>query len=114
MNTDTTTNIFITHDQINNINGISGRITHTNILESIPDNCLSTRLDKIPNNYTEWRWRILKIKMENDVIKDVLEISHLRKDSNERMYFNRYGQWVRRNIGSIFDQFVIEEYYVYS
>ena len=110
MNTDTTTNIFITHDQINNINGISGRITHTNILESIPDNCLSTRLDKIPNNYTEWRWRILEFTDG----KQVLEISYYKSMFKNRIYFNKYGDWVEREISKEYDEYVIKEYYYYT
>lgn len=106
--------VFMTHTEIST-DDMAGKITYTNVYKSIPANRTPIPVSDWQNKYdTEWRWRFLKIKMENDTIKNVIEISYIKKDSNDRMYFNRYGKWVQRNIDPIFNQFVVEEYYVYS
>lgn len=107
-------NIFMTQTEIND-DDIAGKLTYTNIYKSIPQDRTTIPIPKWEITYnTEWRWRFLKIKMEKNIVKDVIEISYIKKGSNDRMYFNRYGQWVKRDIDLIFDQFVIEEYYAYS
>ena len=108
--------VFMTQTELNdNDNDIAGKITFTNVYKSIPSDRTIKPIDNWKNQYnTEWRWRFLKIKIRNDIVKDVIEISYIKKDSNDRMYFNRYGQWVKRNVDPIFDQFVTEEYYAYS
>ena len=106
--------VFMTQTEIND-NDIAGKLTYTNIYKSIPQDRVIKPIDNWRKTYTtEWRWRILKIKTKNENIKDVIEISYLKSNSNIRVYFNRYGQWVKRVIDPIFDQFVTEEYYAYS
>lgn len=110
----TQTSVFMTHTEIND-NDIAGKITYTNIYKSIPQDRTTKPIEDWRKTYdTEWRWRILKIRMKNDTVKDVIEISYIKKDSNDRMYFNRYGKWVKRDVDPIFDKFVTEEYYAYS
>jgi len=94
---------------------ISGKITYTNIMESIPENYLEQPIINWKQKYkTEWRWRILKFSTENEEKKYVVEISYMKYNSNKRIYFNRFGEWVERTIDPIFDQFVIKQYYVYN
>lgn len=105
-------NIFMTEA---NGDDIAGKITYTNIYRSIPDNRVDTPIpDWKKTHKTEWRWRFLKLFIENNTTKDVVEISYIKNDSNDRMYFNRHGQWVKRFIDPIFDQFVSKEYFAYT
>lgn len=104
-------NIFITQSEQNN-NDISGKITYTSILESMPANKLEAPLKNWNKHYkTEWRWRFLKLS-DTNMERFVVEISYT--NSNERMYFNRFGEWVNRNIDKYYDQFVEKEYYAYT
>jgi len=98
----------------NDSNDISGKITYTDILESIPENKLEERLDGWEKLYeTEWRWRFLEIPNQGTT-RNVIEISYLRKKSNKRIYFNKYGEWVKRDVDPIFDQYIKKVYYVYT
>ena len=36
----------------------------------------------------------------------------MKPDSNKRIYFNRYGEWVERNVDPIYDQFVTKMPYI--
>ena len=96
-------------------NDIAGKITFTNIMNSIPEN----KVDKPVKNWqdkfgTEWRWRFLKIKTIDNKEKDVVEISYQKKNSPKRIYFNRYGSWIETMVDQLYDQFVVKEYFVYS
>jgi hypothetical protein len=102
-------NIFVPH-YVNLEDDISGKITYTSIIESIPNTNVSEPLDNWRDKYNiEWRWRFIEV---NDRL--VGEISYLTSDSNERMYFNRYGKWVHRKISSVYDKYVKEKYYYYT
>lgn len=107
--------IFITQTEIND-SDVSGKLTYTNIQKSIPQtNRYTEPLTDWKNTYnTEWRWRFLSINLDNGSSKDVVEISYVKKDSNKRIYYNRYCQEVVRTVDPIYDQFVTEEYYVYT
>ena len=101
--------IFITQEEIKGSN-LSGRITITNIMETIPKESIEKRLDDWEKSFnTEWRWRFLKFPNG----KIIVEISFVKKDVLKRIYFNKKGVWVERNIDPIFDQFVIKEFYYY-
>ena len=116
-NTNKSTNssqIFMTQSESNN-NDIAGRITFTNIMNSIPENKVDKPIRNWQQKYTtEWRWRFLKLKTSDDKEKDVIEISYLKKDSGKRIYFNRFGDWIETNVDAAYDQFVEKEYFVYS
>ena len=104
-------NIFISQNESIN-NDISGKLTYTSILESIPENKLEKPLENWNNKYkTEWRWRFLRIKYQN-IERYVVEISYT--SNNKRLYFNRFGEWVERDVDQLYDQFVEKIYYVYS
>lgn len=101
-------NIFMSTNEIQN--DISGKVTYTNLMEIIPSNKLQSPLTNWKNKYkTEWRWRFLKF-----INKEIIEISYIKYNSDTRIYFNRYGEWVHRNIDSIYDQYVDKEYYYYT
>lgn len=107
--------IFISQDESNGDNDLSGRITYTNILETIPENKLENPLPDWKNKYkTEWRWRFLSLKNDKNKSRLVVEISYVKNNSVKRIYFNRYGDWVERNIDKIFDQFVDKQYFFYT
>ncbi len=104
-------NIFISQNESTN-NDISGKLTYTSIFESIPENKLETPIKNWNNKYkTEWRWRFLRIIYQN-IERYVVEISYT--NNNKRLYFNRFGEWVEREVNSFYDQFVEKTYYVYS
>lgn len=112
-----TKNIFISQTEADD-NDISGKITYTEILNSMPHNKVETQMDNWRKIYsTEWRWRFLRftiIDNDKEIDKYVVEISYMKYDSNKRVYFNRYGQWVVRDIDKAYDNFVEKEYYVYT
>ena len=100
--------IFISHTD--DSNDISGKITYTNILNIIPDGSMKQQLNNWEKKFkTEWRWRFLKF--DN---RSVVEISFIKNDNIKRVYFNRYGKWVEREIDPLFDKFVDEVYYYYT
>ena len=106
-------NIFLpqSSDKINNNDGLSGKITYTSVIESIPENRLENPIINWENKNEieiEWRWRFLK-----DKDRHVVEISK-RNKGEERLFFNKHGQWVSQNIGKSCDKFVTKEYYVYT
>lgn len=102
----TAKDIFVRQEESNDI---SGKITVTNILEMMPGDTLKKPIPNWENEYkTEWRWRFLDLTPE----KQVLELSYIT--NGQRLYFNRYGQWVERNIDPIYDKYVKDEYYFYT
>ena len=100
--------IFISQNEIDD--DISGKLTYTNILETIPNNKQEKTMAEWQKNYkTEWRWRFLKFDGRH-----VAEISFVDRKSDKRLYFNKFGQWVERNVASVYDQYVDKIYYVYT
>lgn len=111
INTNTSNSIFISQKEINKINDISGKITYTNVLETIPDDSYEERLNDWRKKYKmEWRWRFLEFPNG----RLTAEISALAFDEDQRLYFNRHGQWVKRVVDPIYDSYVKKEYYYYS
>lgn len=105
-------NIFLSQtDQSTDNNDIAGKITYTNIIEEIPKNKLTKQIKNWEKQYkTEWRWRFLK-----DKERRVVEISYINRDTKQRMYFNKYGNWTKDVlIPQECDVLVYEEYYVYT
>jgi hypothetical protein len=100
-------NIFVRSD-IGNDN-ISGKVTYTNIRESIPEDHYSESITGWPNKYgCEWRWRFLKFSG-----RYVIEISYKKVNEN-RKYFDAHGQWIEAYVDPEFDHFVTEQYFVYT
>jgi hypothetical protein len=104
--------IFMSKDDIQDNDNISGKITYTNIMESIPENHYDKPLKFWNKKYsTEWKWRFLRIK-NNKVERYVVEISYTK--NGKQFYFNKFGEWVESKVDSVYDQFVEKEYYVYT
>lgn len=105
------TNIFITQDEIDKqCNCISGKITKTNVLDSIPDDSYKLPLDNWKQEKKiEWRWRFFDFQTGALTV----EISYLPYNSNKRIYWNKYGKWVPENVPLIIDKYVVKEFYHY-
>lgn len=104
-------NIFISHNDVTSDNNISGKITYTNIIETIPPQKTTTKNENWKNEgKTEWRWRFLEFGKK----KFVVEISFMKHDSDKRKFFNKYGEWVERDLDPVYDQYVVEEYFYYT
>lgn len=100
--------IFITQDSISN--NISGRITYTNIIETIPKNHYREPQENLlKTSAMEYRWRFLILPTD----KFIVEISKYNIKLDQRLYFNKNGKWIERVVDPIYDQFVVEEYYAY-
>ena len=103
-----TNSIFISHSE--GSQDISGKVTMTNIFNLIPENSIKTPISDWKKKYqNEWLWRFLELNPNRKVV----EISFMNKDS-KRMYFNRYGIWVEREIDPLYDKYVIDQYYYYT
>lgn len=90
-------------------NDISGKLTYTMILESIPETKTKEKLDNWKKKYkTEWRWRFLTFNN-----KKVVEISY-SDHRDKRYYCDKTGNWVLYNVSDIYDPYVTEIYYVYT
>lgn len=100
--------IFIKQDS-NDPENITKKLTKTSILNTIPPSAVNKPMDNWEEKYnTEWRWRFLKYNNS-----EAVEISYLNK-GKDRMYYNKLGKWVKRNIPKCFDKIVEKEYYYYA
>ena len=102
--------IFLKRSEIESDKITSIPLTKTDVIESIPKNFVKNAKKVLEEVSTEWRWRIFKFPNKKN---EVVEIS-FKKPDEKRMYINRTGEWVHREINQEFDKFVIDEYYVYS
>jgi hypothetical protein len=83
-------------------------LTEQGIINSIPSGSCDypdpiLRITKI-----EWRWRFFNING-----RKMVEISKKKKDE-PRIYVDQKGMWIRSDIGSDWDQFVVREQYYYA
>ncbi len=104
--------IFITQNEVKKKNDVTGKLTYTDIYNTIPYTKTTTPLDEDDwrkNKQAEWRWRFMKIGP-----KRVVEISYIKYNSQVREYQSKYGTWVHREIPKEYDKYVIESYYYYS
>jgi len=112
-----TDSIFISHNR-NSQDDIAGKITYTNILETIPSQRTTIKNENWENeNKTEWRWRFFefeKSRSKSNKKKFVVEISYMKPHTNKRLYFNKFGEWVERLIDEVYDDYVKEIYYYYA
>lgn len=103
--------IFISQTELNKNQNISGKISLTNILDSIPEGSVETRRKGWrKDKQNEWRWRFLKLPERNLTV----EISKLKYNKDTRLYLNNKGKWVKRDISPLYDIFVDREYYYYT
>ena len=102
--------IFITQDELSSDDIGSGKTTYTDVYDTIPKDKRTTPLkDWRKTKYTEWRWRFLNISK-----KLVAEISYINYNSDKRVYYNRCGERVHRNIPKEWDKYVVQEFYSYK
>ncbi len=114
---DTTDSVFI--PQHTGYPDVAGMITYTEFIDSIPADRHEVPIIDWQKHYkTEWRWRFLKFPVgsrdgrESD--RHVIEISYVNASSPNRVYLNRYGEWVERKVDSIFDDYVAKSFFVYT
>lgn len=109
MDTEMIHSIFITNSECQDAD-ISGKVTTTSVLDTIPKQAVKIKMENWEKTYnTEWRWRFLEI---ND--NKTVEISYYNKNSVDRIYYNKYGEWVTREVPKEYDIHVVETYYYYS
>lgn len=102
----TNNNVFMKQDDQGNI-----VVTKTDVLETIPKGSTEMPLKNWRDTKNkEWRWRFLKLPEKRHVV----EISFIEATSTQRIFFNKYGNWVPDNIDPVYDNYVIKEYYYYS
>lgn len=88
----------------------SPSLVKNDVIQSIPQNHFKEQNIDLAEIHTEWRWRIFNFPHKKN---DVIEIS-FKKPNEKRIYINNKGDWVERDIGPEIDEFVIDEFYVYS
>ncbi|AYV76889.1 MAG: hypothetical protein Barrevirus3_9 [Barrevirus sp.] len=105
-------NIFLSQSGSNSDKtDISGKITYTSVIESIPENKVEKPIKDWTKYYTvEYRWRFMK-----DGERRIVEISK-KKKGEPRLYFNRFGEWTTldKDIDEVCNKFVIQQYFVYT
>jgi hypothetical protein len=101
-------NIFIPNSE--QIKDISGHITATSVLNTIPQTATVKRLKNWrKTKKKEWRWRFFEFKD-----KKTVEISYIKRFSDDRIYYNRFGKWVNRDVPTIYDEYVVKTFYYYT
>lgn len=104
----TVKSVFVTHSDEDN--DIVDSVTFTNVLDTLPKNCLSHPVkDWRKNSNTEWRWRFLKFTDNRSVV----EISYV-KNGEKRMYYSKNKEWVHRDIPDFYNEYVHKELYYYT
>lgn len=85
------------------------------VLETIPKGSFKESQVLLAATKTEMRWRFLHIPIPNsDNIKTIVEISRKAPDvSKKREYLNKQMDWVKRDISSEFDKYVVDQYFYY-
>ncbi len=103
--------IFITNSEDDSESkDISGRVTATCVLTTIPENATVDKMENWEDTMgTEWRWRFLEYDNRRTV-----EISFVKRESPIRKYYNRYGEWVERDVPKEYDQHVVKTFYYYN
>lgn len=105
-----TNSIFVPQSRLAS-DDISGKITYTNVIETIPEDSTESPIENWrEQNKTEWRWRFLDLPDGRQIV----EISFMNPKSKNRRYFNKHGEWVKRFVDPVYDRFVKKEYYYYS
>lgn len=80
------------------------------VMQTIPSIAVFKKDEHASELCKELRWRIFKFpERENEIV----EISY-KLPNEPRMFMNKYGKWVNRDIGDEYNQFLVKEYYVYE
>ena len=109
MDTELINSIFITNSE-NQSEDMSGKLTATCVLNTIPEQAVIEKVNNWKNKYnTEWRWRFLEFSDKRTV-----EISYQKVDDDTRLYYNKFGEWVHREVPSEYDEYVVKTFYYYN
>ena len=101
-----TNSIFITQDEHQSR---GNNITFTNVIDSLPEGHTTVKNKKWrEEKKIKWRWRFLKFDDKSSV-----EISYKYPNEKKRVYFNKNGHWVYRDVPKIYDKFVNNTVYYY-
>ena len=96
-------NIFVTSSEYK-------KISKNEIMSLIPSNALKFKNTNLSKTHKEFRWRIFKLPTKEN---QIIEISFKLPNDN-RLFMNKHGKWVYRDIGNEHNNFLVEEYYVYE
>jgi hypothetical protein len=103
---DSTPNIFITRSECEkNI-----VLSKFEVMQTIPTVALPHQDTNALKTCKELRWRIFKLPHKEN---EIIEISY-KLPNEPRMFMNKSGKWVNREIGDEYNQFLVKEYYVYE
>ena len=87
------------------------------VKETIPKNNYKEPQHLLVDHMVESRWRFLHIPVtvegKQPFIKKMVEISK-KTPSEKRVYLNKNMNWIETDIDPIYDNFVVEQYYVYT
>lgn len=100
-----TPNIFVTKSECKKNNIVLSKFE---VMNSIPTDALNK--SETESKKIEWRWRLIKLPHKKN---EIIEISY-KKPDDQRMFINKSGKWVHREIDDSFNQFITKEYYLYS
>lgn len=85
-------------------------LSKSEVFNMIPDNVYAKPNKELEKTKVEMRWRIFKFPNKKN---DIVEIS-FKKLNGKRMYINKSGNWIEKEVSNIYDEFVIREYYHYT
>jgi hypothetical protein len=94
------------------------KIDIEHVKKTIPNNNYRESQPLLVGHMVELRWRFLHIQTTIDdekqsFIKKMVEISK-KTPSDKRVYLNKNMNWTDVEIDPIYDNFVVEQYYVYT
>jgi len=98
-------NIFIKQSELHKN---ENKINTKDIPNMIPNGSIKNKDFNKRENMIEFRWRLFDIKG-----KTFIEISK-KYPGKARVYFNKYGKWVERNIEKYYSNYCVEKYYYYT
>lgn len=85
------------------------KFSYKDIKSNIPTPNYNNPQLELRKTTTEWRWRFYNIYN-----KKLVEISFLNKNSNERTYVDKYGNFINTLVPKEYDKYIIEEIYCYT
>jgi hypothetical protein len=90
-------------------NNNMGARTYTEIIEMLPENCVTERqLNWRKTKKVEWRWRFFNFDG-----KKYVEISYLNYDDDYRTYLVRDNKWTTKTVDPDYKANLTEIYYCY-
>lgn len=97
------------------------KVELNSVLETIPKGSYKQQQILLAATKTEMRWRFLHIPVPNSDnvnininVKTIVEISRRSPNNNYREYLNKQMEWVKRDISSDYDQYLVDQYFYYT